>query len=487
MTQEEGTRTGPPMEAARPWSILRGAAWGWSAVAVLLVAAASVGRSVNFIAELLADPPRPYGLGGLAFIAVYLAAAGALVVLAWHAARWRGLWRGVLPLSIVVVAIVVRAALAAVADGAPFGEPAIVEQQARGVLDGVCCFSHRPLGYPIALAGAYALLGPGPSAVEILNIGFAAATTWLTWSIGVAGWSRRVGALAATAYAVAPSQVLLALTPLTEPMFTLALAAAIRLALVLDRRALLAAAGAAVALAGGQYVRATSAVLVLPAVLAALFAGWGLRRAAVRGALLVGVFVVLLVPVILFNLRAHDELSISTSAYGGWSVYVGMNAESGGQWNSLDAAALAGFPGDSWWDRSAHAGSLALDRALEDPGRTLGLLPTKFVTLWGDEAYAADYAFGRVQQPRVIAVALGLSQAVWVVVCVLAAVGVVVDRRRGRPATLVLGTTVAVIALIHLLLEVHSRYHSYLLPLLCVLAAAGGAWLVERRAETAQA
>jgi hypothetical protein len=286
---------------------------------------------------------------------------------------------------------------------------------------------------------------------------------------------------------VAPSQVILVLTPLTEPLYALALAAAIRLALVLDRRALLGAAGAALALAGGQYVRATSAALVLPAVLAPLLAGWRPRRAAARGAVLVGVFVLLLVPVIEFNLRAHGALSISTSSYGGWSMYVGLNAEAGGQWNPTDAAALATFPGDTWWDRSAHAGSLAIDRALEDPGRTIGLMPTKFVTLWGDEAYAPDYAFVRVQEPRVVEVGRGLAQAFWLILCLLAAIGLLVDRRQPRPAALVIGTTIATVALIHLVLEVHGRYHSYLVPLLCVLAAAGGAWLVERRAARAGA
>ena len=168
-------------------------------------------------------------------------------------------------------------------------------------------------------------------------------------------------------------------------------------------------------------------------------------------------------------------------------MYVGLNADSGGQWNSVDAAALAGFPGDSWWDRSAYAGSLALDRALADPGRTLELMPTKFVTMWGDESYAPDYAFARIQQPRVIEVGRGLAQAFWVVLCLLAAIGVLVERHRPRPATLVIGTTIASIALIHLVLEVHGRYHSYLLPLFCLLAAAGGEWLIRRRAEPASA
>jgi hypothetical protein len=42
-----------------------------------------------------------------------------------------------------------------------------------------------------------------------------------------------------------------------------------------------------------------------------------------------------------------------------------------------------------------------------------------------------------------------------------------------RPAVLLIGLIVTLVAFTHLALEVHGRYHSYLVPLLCVLAAAG--------------
>src|SRR5690606_24144952 len=144
------------------------------------------------------------------------------------------------------------------------------------------------------------------------------------------------------------SQVLFVLVPLTEPMFTVTVAAAVRLALALPARTLRAGAGIGVALAAalaiGQYVRATAASLIGPIVVVPFLVGVRWRLALAHGLLVVAAFVVLMLPVVAFNLRVHGDLSVSTSAYGGWSLYVGANREHGGMWNAEDAARLATFP-----------------------------------------------------------------------------------------------------------------------------------------------
>ena len=73
------------------------------------------------------------------------------------------------------------------ADAPLYGENGIVHEQALGILDGACCFSHRPWATRMMLAGAYAVLGQGPGTIEALNFSFAAVTTWLVWDIGRVG------------------------------------------------------------------------------------------------------------------------------------------------------------------------------------------------------------------------------------------------------------------------------------------------------------
>ena len=428
---------GRPGDAATPEALpapgsLATTAWAVGLVVIALIAVSALARTGDLIGTLLGDFPGPYGRRGLAWTAAYLLASLAVIGLAGRGAlgiRFRG---PALPLLIVTLAIAVRVALAVVADAPLYDENAIVHEQATGILDGACCFGHRPLGYPIVLAGAYALLGVGPSAIETLNIAFAAVTAWLVWEIGRITWGRPVAAVAATAYAVIPSQVLMALVPLTEPVYTMLVAGVIRAGIALDRRPMLAiAAVCAALLAVSQHVRATAAPLLVPLALLPWLVGWPLRRTLLRGALIGAIFALLLVPVIAYNLSTHGDLSISTSAYGGWSMYVGANREHGGQWNAEDAARLAGFPGASWWERSDHAGGLVVDRVMEDPLGSLTLLPTKFGTMWDSETYAASYALRDGPITREVHVGWLASQLFWASIAVLATLGMRAARCRG--------------------------------------------------------
>jgi len=460
---------------------MRGAGGAVWAVSVLVLALISLAALVATPGWLVPSFPGVVAAGSLAVGAV-------VIIAARHAASWPPVRGRRLPLLIVGLAVGLRLGVAVVADAPLAGENVIIHEQALGVMDGICCFSHRPMGYPIVLAASYELLGVGPGAIELLNIVFAAATTVLVWEIGRAGWGRPVGAAAAAAYALMPSQLLMTLVPLTEPLYTMLVMVAIRAGMTLRGRSMLVnAAVVAAALAAGQYVRATTALILVPIVALPFTAGWSVIRTLRRAAMIVAVFVVLLIPVIAFNLEQHGDLSVSTSAYGGWSLYVGANREHGGQWNAQDAQRLAGFPGDSWWERSAHAGGLVAGRIAEDPLGSLALLPRKFATLWGDESYATGYALDGTG--TVVGAAIGAAvQLWWLLISMLATIGIWSWRHRRRPAVaLLIGSLIATVAVAHLALEVQSRYHAYLVPLLCVLAAAGaerlfaGRSLVTRR------
>lgn len=462
-----------PSGTGRTARALRSVTW-WLAVVVLgLIALAAVNLLFLQISPLWTGSTRPWGRAGLAFTVGYALVSVAATVAAWRAADSARLPRAAVPASIILLAVAIRVAVAIAFDAPLSGENAIIHRQALGVLDGSCCFSHRPLGYPIALAGAYSVLGIGPAAVESLNLIFAAVTAGVVWSIGRVAWGRHVGAVAATLYAVMPSQVLMVLVPLTEPMYTMLVAITVRLAMELGRPGYAVAAATGATLAAGQYVRATAVSLLAPALalLAMLPDGFAPRLA--RGAAIVAVFVVLMLPVVEYNLEVHGDLSISTSAYAGWSLYVGANREYDGRWNREDSARFAEFPGTSAWAKSEYAGTLVADRIAEDPEGALRLLPRKFTVMWADERYAAGYALASGPATRTVYVGWLVSQLLWAPLAVLATIGMFVEAPSPRPAALLIGMIVTLVALSHLLLEVHSRYHAYVVPLLCVLAAAG--------------
>jgi len=460
---------------------LRAAAWWLAVIALGMVALVALDDLFLLIDPLWSGSTRPWGRGGLAFAAGYVVLATGVTALAWRTAGSRALRGALVPLAIIGLAVAMRAALAIAFDAPIYGENRAIHNQALGVLDGSCCFSHRPMGYPVALAGAYALFGVGPFAIEMLNLAFAGVTAWLAWSIGRAGWNVRVGAAAGALYAVMPSQVLMVLVPLTEPMFTMLVAAAVRLGMELRRPSAAVGVGTGVLLAAGQYVRATAVSMLAPMLALVVMTPGRLAHRVRTGMLIMAVFGVLMLPVVAYNLQAHGDLSVSTSAYGGWTLYVGANREHDGMWNAEDAARFAAFPGSSAWEKSEYAGSLVGDRIAEDPDGALRLLPRKFVVMWADESYAAAYALAAGPPTRDVHVAWLVSQLLYAPLALLAAIGMVADRDVWRPASLLIGMLVTLVALSHLVLEVHSRYHAYLVPLLCVLAAAGIDALIDLR------
>lgn len=455
--------------------MLRTSAWAVGSLVFALITAVATLRLAMLLVARVEHLP---------FAAGYLVVSMSLIVGGWTLAR-RPLRPGwLLPGSIVVLAIGVRILVAIAFDAPLSAENAVIHRQAVGVLEGQanCCFSHRPMGYPLALAGMYSLLGVGSAAIETLNIACAAVTTWLVFDIARIGWTRSVGVLAAGTYAVVPSQILLTLPPLTEPLYTVAVTGVVRLAIGRDARPLLAAAIVGLAVAGAQYVRATATSLMAPLVVFPFLVGETLRRSAAQAVILVATFGVAMLPVVSFNLATHGDLSVSTSAYGGWSVYVGANQDSGGRFNREDSALFASLPGTSAWERSERAGVLGVKRIADDPVGFVAMQPRKFATLFRDESYAGLMAFAPAGPiaPVEAEVAELVGQIFYAPVVALGLVAFALERRNPRPVVLLIGMIVALVAATHVFLEVHGRYHAYLLPLLVILAAGGVDALVRR-------
>jgi 4-amino-4-deoxy-L-arabinose transferase-like glycosyltransferase len=363
-------------------------------------------------------------------------------------------------------------------DAPQHNDPLFQNQLALGVLKGQCCFSHRPMGYPIALGVAYAAFGTHIAVAEILNLAFATATGALLYDLVRREWGAAPAAGALAIYAVMPSQILLTPVTLSETMYGFVLTATVWAALMPRARRWIAAATAGILLGLSQYVRPTSMALLPALLLVPVLGGTGLRRILTYAALTIAVFVAVLLPVLEFNLRAHNDLSLSTSAYAGWSLYVGTNQKFDGQWNREDAARLAKFPGDSTWDRSEVAGREGIKRIIDDPAGFAALVVRKFNVLWGNENYGPDYAIGPTFNGRVKPSLRLLSHVLYIGLLLLTLLALVTDRdRRPTTASVILVMVVTVVA-VHVFVEVTGRYHAYVIPLLCALAGSAVGRLV---------
>jgi hypothetical protein len=305
----------------------------------------------------------------------------------------------------------------------------------------------------------------------VLQLVIGSLTGVAAYALAATAWNHRVAAIGLLLLAVAPSQILLGTVLASEPLYTL-LATLAALALVRSP-APASAAVAGVLLAASQYVRATSLALV--PVYAWLAWRWH-RQASPDDATawrapaaLAAAFVAVLLPVLAWNLADLGALSLSTSRVQNYSILVGLNQETDGRFNGADLELVGGEFGTP--ASEARSGDAVIDRVTGDPVGTLGLVLRK-VWQWGDEDYGAYWAFGVVDDRGAgWAVGVLLSRAWWAVVTILAAVAVAFAPIANRLMQLTLGS-IAVVGLVHLVLEAQGRYHAWLVPSIAILAAA---------------
>jgi 4-amino-4-deoxy-L-arabinose transferase-like glycosyltransferase len=448
---------------------------------VVLVGAFATLRTGSLVASAIRSFPHGLGAEGallatagvalllLTLLAAVIAARSPLTDLQLLLA---GL--GLVGLVRLVVLLAVDAPLAN--DGLAYRE------LARWLTSGGCCFADRPTGYPALLAAGYAALGDGSLAHEAINLAAAVIGGGLLFKLAREAFGRGPATVAIFGFAVLPTQVLLTPLLLTDVVYTTLIiglcAAAVRTA----NGGLRVAIGSGVLLAVTQYVRPVGPALLPALALVPILWVRPLRRAWTLIAALVLAFLVAMLPVIANNLAEHGELSVSTSSYGGWSLFMGTNQQTNGRYSDGDAAIIRSLPGNTLWDRSEAAQELGVDRITADPAGFASLSLRKFNVMWGTEEYGVVFAFRPNGQPQGELAGIDLLAQVAYVGTLAAALAVLIgllrSRRRPAPIVILVIGLLLMEALLHTFLEVKPRYHAHLVPLLLLLASGTAARLV---------
>ena len=335
-----------------------------------------------------------------------------------------------------------------------------------------------PTGYPTALAVVYSIFGTNPVNGELLNCVIALVTGAMVFDVTRRLFGDRAGAWSLWLFALAPSQILMTGVLAAEAPYGLLLMAAIWLSLRLASRPLLAAVCIGCVLAASQYVRATTPVLI-PAFMLIPFVAPAakLRPAMIWAGALVVAFLVCLLPVVAWNEQTRGELSIAPSYYGGWSLLVGTDPAKGGQYNASLYSLVTGTPGTPEFDASAQ--QLALKRIESKPIQFAELALRKFPRMWAPEDYGVSWTVG-VTHPsnKDESVALlVVSQAAYVAILGLAVLGLWRSRRAIPGTVVIIVAIIGSLAVAHTFVEIQPRYHSFVEPLLCILAGPGVAAL----------
>ena len=403
--------------------------------------------------------------------------------------------------ALVLVAVALRLGhLAGAAQSLFFHNPIIDEQSNVGEAVKVAAgqgwagtweFWKPPL-YSYFLGALFAIAGEIdlwlPRVVQVLLDG---ATVWLTWRVARRLLSPRLALIAAGAVAVHGTLIYFTgeLTSATLATF-LGLAS---LAVLLD-------AGARPAwwrflLAGGLLGLSTltraETILVVPA--AAAFAAWragaAWRPRAVAAAALVAGLLVAMSPATVYNYRARGEL-VLVSTNGGINFYVGtdpryhgvIGARPGPEWEELTRIPpLLGVTTDTGLSR--YWSARARERIAADPAGHAVHVARKLGHFLHGYELASNHDLYRARRTSPV-----LSALLWTtpvlqfpagLILPLALLGIAAAWR--RPGVPLLVSFVAVQVATAAIFFVTARFRAPVVPLLCILAAAGGAWLWERR------
>lgn len=455
---------------------------------LLTLAAISLMAALQLAADLREVLSARGGLAAVAerlLPALVLAVAGLAGALACLLAAERGrLGERLAVLAGFGVLVALRVVLAASSDGVRLGEPEWYSLLADGVLAGECCFSDRPMGYPILLAAVELPVGDRRLSVETLNILLAFAAGGAVLGLARATYGARAGMLALLGFAVWPAGALMVPVGIPQGAYDLGVVAAAWVA-VATPPGWRGSVATGLLLGLSQFLRPTTPLLLPAFLLARLWPAtpW---RAALGGAAapMLAAFLVVVAPAVVHNLQAYGELSVSTSSFSGHTLYVGTDVASGGRYDRDAAAALAAAAGPDVRAQGELASRIALERIRDDPLGIALLGARKQVTLWATERYGVEYGInrrlsGQVANPRA-ATALLLSQGFYVLVLAGATAWVALRRRRLDSLAAFAILLVWSVAALHALAEVRDRYHSYVIPVLLPLAAAAAGALLDR-------
>lgn len=472
------TDLAPPPRHERPEIFERASQLGaravWvvgTVVAGLIAVAAIVGFSTR-----LDRVWREWGVVDFAALAggtVALTAVAGIVVLVYRLSRTERGSVVALGLGLGLV-LLTRSAAVILIDAPLVSDWRVYHEMAAGVAAGDLG-GDRPMGYPLVLGGLYFLFGAEPYVPETLNVLMDLVTAGFLYLLVRGTWNSAAAAVAVVAWAVSPAQILLMPVGASEPLYTALFVGGVTAATSAAHRSTQSHAAIAGVLLGlSQYVRATSLAL-LPAFLVLPLLVRVPIRQSLRMGLVTGVaFLLVLGPVAVGNAQ-RGRLSVSTSDWLGWQLYVGTNQTYNGIWNNDDLQRFEAFPGDTVAERSAVAARLGLQRITSDVPAFAALAVRKFRAMWGADDYSMYYSVILQEPPpkhHEIMALLVLTSAYWTALTVGTFIALVRERRRRPPLVLLAASCIAIVAVAHTFLEVQTRYHAYLTPLLCALAAA---------------
>jgi len=361
----------------------------------------------------------------------------------------------------------------------------------KGFVDFYSVFPFK-MSFGLVLAGLFSVFGPGLLAAKLFNVLMSVALVMIVYFGARYIYGHKAAKVSGLLLAVWPADIMYNSVIASEHLFLVLFTAAAVLMLkffnkytfknyeITNGNLILLAIGSLTALA--QLIR-PMAMLLLPVFLVYVlfFKRYRAHMAASLGLKLKSVFLVVmsyLVVINLINIPVERVTGVDvTRSDSGFNLLVGTNYQAKGMFNYEDFGIIEKYNYDI--DKvHSEAKKIALERITSQPLKLPSLFLKKTEILWGNENYGYYWSTSPVGETRIESIVkshprvfYGLSQAFYVTMVLMAICSCLYHLRERRYDALIVLMIFGAIFLSYLLLEVQSRYHLPVMPLLIMFGS----------------
>ncbi|HEX2927374.1 MAG TPA: hypothetical protein VHP38_14135 [Ruminiclostridium sp.] len=345
------------------------------------------------------------------------------------------------------------------------------------------------IGFGMVLAGLFSIFGTGLWAAKILNVALSLALVLIIYAGGKMLYGERAGRVASLLCALWPAQIMYTSVIASEHVFLVLFTGAVLLSLYFIKKYTyknyeftngnLLLIGTALITACAQLIRPMSMIL-LP-VFAVFVLLYKRYRADSLSSVGLGIKSIVLfiaayfAVVNLINLPVQKATGVDiTKSDSGFNLMIGTNSKASGMFNDEDFKLIEK---DNYDFEKVQKDSkkIAVNRIKSNPVGFVKLAKRKFEILWGDENYGYYWSTSAAQNsdtensvkshPRLFYAA---SQAFYILIIILAICACVYSLNEKRYDSLMILMLFGGLLLSYTFLEVQSRYHMPVMPLLIV-------------------
>jgi len=356
----------------------------------------------------------------------------------------------------------------------------------KGFVDFYAVFPFK-MGFGMVLAGLYSLFGTGLMVAKLFNVILSLILVLLVYLGGKMFYGEKAGRIAALLIALWPAQIMYTSVIASEHLFMVLFTATVLLILSFVKQYTyknykffngnLSLIGIGVLTACAQLVR-PMAMLLLP-VFAVFILIYKRYRANTITSVGLGVKSVTLVLICYFavinlvNIPIQNATGIDvTRSDSGFNLMIGTNIEHKGTWNEEDFGLIKKNNYD--FDKvHSEAKQIAIERLKGDPKQIIKLVLAKYNILWGNENYGYYWSTVSAGSSKTEAIIkahprlfYGVSEAFYILIILMALCTGICTLREKRYDALIILMIFGGILISYTLLEVQSRYHMPVVPLL---------------------